>query len=502
MTGDGRDERTDRAHPGQHLPAPDHRGLRPVRGGAGGCPTCTTSASTGSTSRRCWRPSRAATTATTSSTTPRRRRPRRRRGPGGAVGRGAAPRAWACWSTSCPTTSASPTPAPNAVVVGRAAHGPGLARTPRAFDIDWDVGGGKVRHPGARRRRPATTARSTLRGASDGELRYYDHRFPLAPGTGDGGDDRDEVHARQHYELVDWRARRRRAELPPLLRGQHPGRRPRRGPGGVRRDSHARDPALVRRGRSSTGCGSTTPTACATRRATSTTWPTLTGGAYVLVEKILEPGEELPGVVGDRRHHRLRRAGAASTGCSTDPAGRGAARPRWRPGCAARPVDWHELIHDTQARGRRRHPAAPRCAGSPASVGDAARRRPPRDAGRRASPSCSPASRSTAPTCPRAASTSTQAFAPRARAPARTWPRRSTRSRPVLADPAPPAALRFQQTSGMVMAKGVEDCAFYRWSRLTSLNEVGGDPTRLRDRRRASSTRAMADAAGATGRTR
>ena len=28
----------------------------------------------------------------------------------------------------------------------------------------------------------------------------------------------------------------------------------------------------------------------------------------------------------------------------------------------------------------------------------------------------------------------------------------------------------------MVMAKGVEDCAFYRYSRLTSLNEVGGDP--------------------------
>ena len=46
----------------------------------------------------------------------------------------------------------------------------------------------------------------------------------------------------------------------------------------------------------------------------------------------------------------------------------------------------------------------------------------------------------------------------------------------MLADPAHPAALRFQQTSGMVMAKGVEDCAFYRYSRLTSLNEVGGDP--------------------------
>jgi (1->4)-alpha-D-glucan 1-alpha-D-glucosylmutase len=48
---------------------------------------------------------------------------------------------------------------------------------------------------------------------------------------------------------------------------------------------------------------------------------------------------------------------------------------------------------------------------------------------------------------------------------------------PVLSDPAQPGALRFQQTSGAVMAKGVEDCAFYRTSRLTSLTEVGGDPS-------------------------
>jgi (1->4)-alpha-D-glucan 1-alpha-D-glucosylmutase len=39
--------------------------------------------------------------------------------------------------------------------------------------------------------------------------------------------------------------------------------------------------------------------------------------------------------------------------------------------------------------------------------------------------------------------------------------------------------VRFQQTCGPVMAKGVEDTAFYRWYRLASLNEVGGDPTRL-----------------------
>ena len=36
---------------------------------------------------------------------------------------------------------------------------------------------------------------------------------------------------------------------------------------------------------------------------------------------------------------------------------------------------------------------------------------------------------------------------------------------------------RFQQTSGMVMAKGVEDTAFFRYTRLGTLTEVGADPT-------------------------
>ncbi len=37
---------------------------------------------------------------------------------------------------------------------------------------------------------------------------------------------------------------------------------------------------------------------------------------------------------------------------------------------------------------------------------------------------------------------------------------------------------RFQQTTPPVMAKGVEDTAFYRYNRLLALNEVGGDPAR------------------------
>jgi (1->4)-alpha-D-glucan 1-alpha-D-glucosylmutase len=37
--------------------------------------------------------------------------------------------------------------------------------------------------------------------------------------------------------------------------------------------------------------------------------------------------------------------------------------------------------------------------------------------------------------------------------------------------------LRFQQLTGPVMAKGLEDTSFYIYNRLVSLNEVGGDPT-------------------------
>ena len=42
-------------------------------------------------------------------------------------------------------------------------------------------------------------------------------------------------------------------------------------------------------------------------------------------------------------------------------------------------------------------------------------------------------------------------------------------------------AVRFQQLSSPVMAKGVEDTAFYRYNRLVSLNEVGGSPDLMED---------------------
>ncbi|WP_138442323.1 malto-oligosyltrehalose synthase [Sinomonas susongensis] len=49
----------------------------------------------------------------------------------------------------------------------------------------------------------------------------------------------------------------------------------------------------------------------------------------------------------------------------------------------------------------------------------------------------------------------------------------------LLTDPATELCIRFQQTTGMIMAKGVEDTAFYRLSRLGTLTEVGTDPGRF-----------------------
>jgi (1->4)-alpha-D-glucan 1-alpha-D-glucosylmutase len=42
--------------------------------------------------------------------------------------------------------------------------------------------------------------------------------------------------------------------------------------------------------------------------------------------------------------------------------------------------------------------------------------------------------------------------------------------------PAREFIMRFQQLTGRVMAKGVEDTAFYNYNRLVAMNEVGGDP--------------------------
>jgi (1->4)-alpha-D-glucan 1-alpha-D-glucosylmutase len=289
-------------------------------------------------------------------------------------------------------------------------HGPASAYA-SFFDVDWDAGGGRIR---------------------TGDDLNYRRFFTIETLAGVRVEDPD-VFAATHGEIGRWFAE----GLVDGLRVDHP--------------DGLRDPAGYLEDLND-----------------------LTGGAYVLVEKILETGEELP----------VSWATAGTTGYDalglvdrvlTDPAGEEPLT-----SLADRlgaPSDWHDLIHDTKraVADTALHPEIRRVvrdlAGEPA--GD---RRPEAaslvDAVAELM-ACFPVYRSY---LPEGRAHLDHAFADaRRRRPDLTAA--FDRVQPTLRDPRHPAARRFQQTSGMVMAKGVEDCAFYRYPRLTSLNEVGGDPS-------------------------
>ncbi|MEO9327635.1 malto-oligosyltrehalose synthase [Gordonia aurantiaca] len=79
-------------------------------------------------------------------------------------------------------------------------HGP-HSRYASFFDVDFseDNGaGGKIALPVV----AADGDLGPLTIDDRGNLRYHDHAFPIAPGTGDGTP--MEVHARQYYKLVPW----------------------------------------------------------------------------------------------------------------------------------------------------------------------------------------------------------------------------------------------------------------------------------------------------------
>lgn len=69
------------------------------------------------------------------------------------------------------------------------------------FDIDWSEDNGADGRLGL----PVLGSEEDLDALEvDGDvLRYYEHEFPIAPGTGDGS--AREVHDRQHYKLMYWR---------------------------------------------------------------------------------------------------------------------------------------------------------------------------------------------------------------------------------------------------------------------------------------------------------
>lgn len=325
-----------------------------------------------------------------------------------------------------------------------------------AFDIDWAAGNGKILVPVV-----GDDDEDAIR-VEGSEVRYHDHRFPMAPGTS--------TLAEQHYRLVNWREAdhnlnyRRFFAVNTLAAVRVEDR-------DVFADTHVEirrwfEDGLVDGLRVDHPDGLRDPGTYLDDLAA------LTGGAYVLVEKILEPGEHLPPdwqTAGTTGYDAL----AHVDRVLTDPAGQAsldALETRLR----GAPVDWHEMVHD-----RKREVADHLLHSEVRRIVRDLRRDDPELPALRAEDAigelmaCFRVYRSY---LPHGREHLEQAFAEaRRRRPdlATTF----DRIQPWLADPSVDGAKRFQQTSGMVMAKGVEDCAFYRWSRLTSLNEVGGDPS-------------------------
>lgn len=299
------------------------------------------------------------------------------------------------------------------------------------------------------------------------ELRYHEHAFPLAPGTAGAGTPQ-QVHQAQHYRLVSWRADlgyRRffavselaavRVEDPEVFAATH---------GEVLRWVAAGDVDGLRVDHPD---GLTDPAGYLHR---------LRGhapGAWIVVEKILEPGEELPGtwpVEGTTGYDAL----AEVDGVLVDPAGEAAFTALDTDLTGVR-TEWAELVHDCKldvATGmlgselRRLAALVPDIPDAAAALAQLL--------------ACFPVYRSylTPATPDQGAEHLDQASdAARRRRPDLGPALTALAAR--LREPGDELAVRFQQTSGAVMAKAVEDTAYYRWTRFVALNEVGGDPARF-----------------------
>ncbi|MGF9662679.1 malto-oligosyltrehalose synthase [Arthrobacter crystallopoietes] len=353
------------------------------------------------------------------------------------------------------------TPAQNRWWWSLLAEGRG-SRYAEAFDVDWDAAGGRIRLPVLGE---GDTQLDELKLAG-GELHYYDHRFPVAAGTAEDGASAREVHDRQHYELVNWRRAdselnyRRffgvntlagvRVEVPWVFEESHAE---------VRRWF---DESLV------DGLRIDHPDGLADPAGYLENLHRLTGGAYVLVEKILEPGERLPArwqCQGTTGYDAL----ADVDRLFTDPAGRAELE-------AAAPAEpFAEMIHGTKRAitdGMLRSEVLRLARLIPAEADLA------EDAAEDALAellTCFPVYRSYLPDG--AEYLEEAAVAAQVRRPDLAPTIAALQGLLSPQDGLTELAVRFQQTSGMVMAKGVEDTAFYRYPRLTSLNEVGADPS-------------------------
>jgi (1->4)-alpha-D-glucan 1-alpha-D-glucosylmutase len=330
-----------------------------------------------------------------------------------------------------------------------------------AFDIDWDFGGGKVRLPVL-----GSADDVEKLEVVDGELHYYDNRFPIAPGT-DGGSPQ-EVHARQHYELVDWRRAdsdlnyRRFFAINTLagLRAEDPA---------VFDATHDLVLRLVRDG-AVDGLRIDHPDGLADPKGYLDRLAEASGNRWTVVEKILEPGEDLPeswATAGTTGYDALSEVDQVLI----DPAGE-AALTALDTELTGHPVDYEKLVHDCK-----REVTDGMLSSEVARLVRVIGELPGIDRAQQTEALAEllatfPVYRSYLPDGREHLDATVAAV--RDRRP--DLVKAVDALHPVLAQAGTEAATRFEQTSGPVMAKGVEDSAYYRWARFVALNEVGGDP--------------------------
>lgn len=351
-------------------------------------------------------------------------------------------------------------------------HGEG-SRHARTFDVDWEAGQGRILIPVLGDEDMPREPGAPIGGLSlgDGVLRYHDLAFPLAPGSADDGADAATVHDRQRYRLIHWRQGdteinyRRFFTITSLagVRVEDPA---------VFDETHAEILRWVREGlvdglRIDHIDGLRDPEGYLRRLGQEAP------GAYLVVEKILELDEELPAswpVAGTTGYEAI----ASIDRVLVDPDGEHELDDLAERLAEGRARGWDDLVHDMKRevgdhqllaevyritreliRSGVDHPQIVDVVAELAANLDVYRSYLPEGIERLDA------------------------------AAHRSYERRPDLAdalgavMPALRDPCHPAALRLQQTTGMIMAKGVEDRAFFRHARLTSLNEVGGDPSRF-----------------------
>jgi (1->4)-alpha-D-glucan 1-alpha-D-glucosylmutase len=324
------------------------------------------------------------------------------------------------------------------------------------------------------------TSPETVASLGGPVVRYYEHVAPLAPGSEDLT--LPDVLDVQHWRLCDWRIGgeelnyRRFFDVTTLagVRVEDPA---------VFAATHERVLEQLAEGsldglRIDHPDGLADPAGYLRRLATST------GGAWVVVEKILEGGESLPadwacsGTTGYDALNRL-------TNLVVDPAGAEPLTTLYGE-LTREPTDWDSVRAEAKRVAVREVLPAELSRLTELLVTAAWSERRTRDLSRRGLREALEAvleefdvyrayvSPGAAPTAEARETVQLACAAALHRLPGRRAEIEAV-ARLALAGPAE-FVIRFQQTCGPVMAKGVEDTAFYRYHRLAALNEVGGDP--------------------------